>query len=120
MQIVRPDEIRVKKNDAETVNVRIYGIDCPLPESEQFFGKEAFLYTSERLIEKTVQVQPLPGRIEGEWYWPEIRHVDKLHWDKTPKKYDRVIGVVYIDEKSFGKELLSKGIACGAQTVRSV
>ncbi|MBI5249482.1 MAG: thermonuclease family protein [Desulfomonile tiedjei] len=111
VQIVRPDEIKVRKNDNEIVNVRIYGVDCPLPESGQFFGKEAFSYTSDRTKEKIVQVQPLPGRIEGVWYWPGIRRLDRLHWEKSPRKYNRIIALVYVDGDSLGKELLTNGIA---------
>ncbi len=50
----------VKKNDNHVVNVRVYGVDCPLPESGQFFGKQAFAYTSDRVKGKVVLVQPLP------------------------------------------------------------
>jgi endonuclease YncB( thermonuclease family) len=111
VKIVRPDEIKVQKAENEIINVRIYGVDCPLVESGQFFGKDAFRYTSERLMGKIVKVQPLPGRIEGKWYWPGIRHLDRLHWEKNAQKYNRVIGLVYIDHESFGKELLSSGTA---------
>lgn len=111
VQIVRPDEIRVKKNDDHVVNVRIYGVDCPLPESGQFFGKQALTYTSDRVKGKVVLVQPLPGRIEGAWYKPEMKSVDKLQWEKSKDRYDRIIAVVYVDGESFGKDLLTTGMA---------
>lgn len=111
VQIVRPDEIQVKKNDDHIVNVRIYGVDCPLPESGQFFGKQAFAYTSERVKGKVVLVQPLPGKIEGAWYKPEMKSVDKLQWERSTQKYDRIIAIVYVDGESFGKELLTSGMA---------
>jgi endonuclease YncB( thermonuclease family) len=111
VQIVRPDEIQVKKNDDQIVNVRIYGVDCPLPESGQFYGKQAFAYTSDRIKGKVVLVQPLPGRIEGEWYKPEMKSVDKLQWEKSKKRYDRIIALVYVDDESFGKDLLITGMA---------
>lgn len=111
VEVVRPDEIKVRKNENVVVNVRIYGIDSPLPQSGQFFGKEAMRYTMDRLNGKVVEVQPLPGRIEGEWYWPGIRQLDRLQWERSTRKYDRVIGIVYVDGESLGRELLTKGMA---------
>jgi endonuclease YncB( thermonuclease family) len=111
VQIVRPHEIMVRKNEQEVVNVRIYGIQCPLPDSRQFFAKEAMQYTSDKLLGKVVKVQPLPGRIEGKWYWPKIRAVDRLHWDANRGKYNRVIGLVYLNGESLTDDFLANGMA---------
>jgi endonuclease YncB( thermonuclease family) len=111
VQIVRPHEIMVRKNEQEVVNVRIYGIQCPLPDSRQFFAEDAMRYTSDRLRGRVVKVQPLPGRIEGTWYWPTIRAFDRLHWDANGGKYKRIIGLVYLDGDPVTDDLLTNGMA---------
>ncbi len=112
VEIVRPHEIRVKKDDGTVVSVRIYGVQCPMVASRQPFSGEVMRYVTDRLEGKVVQVQPLPGRIEGVWYRPRIHLRDRLDWEKNPSlRYDRLIGLVYIDGRSFSEELMEKGMA---------
>ncbi|MBI5572090.1 MAG: thermonuclease family protein [Desulfomonile tiedjei] len=100
VEIVRPDEIRVQKNDEKVENVRLYGIDCPL--EPQRFANKARLYVADRVLGRTVVVQPLPGTVEGPWYRPKIEPYDRYH---------RVIAFVTIDGESLNRELLTKGLA---------
>jgi endonuclease YncB( thermonuclease family) len=111
VKIVRPDEVRIKRTNGDEVNVRLYGIDCPLPESGQPFAKEAMQFATGLLQGKQVTVQPLPGRIEGSWFSPSIRAYDDLHWERGTAKYTRVIGLVYLDGKSVSEEYLEQGMA---------
>ncbi|AFM25045.1 thermonuclease family protein [Desulfomonile tiedjei] len=111
IKIVRPDEVRVKRPNGDEVNVRLYGIDCPLLESGQPFAKEAMQFATDLLQGKEVTVQPLPGRVEGSWYYPSIRAYDDLHWERGTVKYTRVIGLVYLDGKSVSEEFLERGMA---------
>ncbi len=111
IKIVRPDEVRVKRTDGDEVNVRLYGIDCPLLESGQPFAKEAMQFATDLLQGKEVTVQPLPGRIVGSWFCPSMRANDDLHWERGTVKYTRVIGLVYLDGKSVSEEYLERGIA---------
>jgi len=104
VEVVRPDEIKVDRR-GRTENVRLYGIDSPLPDSKQGFGKEASAYTEQRVLGKAVEVQPLPGRVEGPWYRPKVHVLDR---------YDRFIALVSIygeDGPNLNEELLSKGMA---------
>jgi endonuclease YncB( thermonuclease family) len=134
VEIVRADEFKVERlGRIETV--RLYGIDAPIewdaPKSArkkvedrlsvvggelraksgrripypQTPGKMAVHYVSERVLGKPVTVQPLPGRIAGPWYWPQIYDHDY---------YNRVIGIVWIyGEKgeSLNEELLREGMS---------
>ena len=111
VEIVRPHEIRVRKADNSVVNVRIYGIQCPLPASGEPFSSEVMHYVTERLEGKVVEVQCVPGRIEGTWYKPGFRLWDRLHWEKGRARYERLIGLVYVDGRSIGEELLQNGMA---------
>jgi endonuclease YncB( thermonuclease family) len=111
VEIVRPYEIKVQRNDGTLASVRIYGIQSPCPESGQPHGKEAQLYTTRRLKGKVVKVQPLMGRIFLKDDAPRVRQEDTLYWDKNKQKYDRIIALVYVDEESFGEELLKSGMA---------
>jgi endonuclease YncB( thermonuclease family) len=111
VKIVRPDEVRIKKSNGDEVNVRLYGIDCPLLESGQPFAEEAMQFATALLQGKQVTVQPLPGRIEGSWFNPSIRAYDDLHWERGTAKYTRVIGLVYLDGKSVSEEYLEQGMA---------
>lgn len=111
IEIVRPDEVRVKRTNGDEVNVRLYGIDCPLLGSRQPFAKEAMQFATDLLQGKEVTVQPLPGRIEGSWFYPSIRAYDDLHWERGTVKYTRVIGLVYLDGKSVSEEYLKQGMA---------
>ena len=110
VEIVRPYEIKVEKNDGTFVNVRIYGIQSPCPEYRQPHGQEAKNYTTSRLKGKIVKVQPLMGRIFAEANGPRIKPEDTLYWDKNKQHYNRVIALVYLDGKSFGEELLKNGM----------
>ena len=100
VEIVRPDEIRVQRNQEKVENVRLYGIDCPL--EPQRIAKKARLYVADRVLGRTVVVQPLPGKVEGPWYRPGIEPYDRHH---------RVIAFVTIDGESLNRELLTKGLA---------
>ncbi len=110
VEIVRPYEIKVERNDGSLVNVRIYGIQSPCPEYGQSYGRQAKNYTTDRLKGKVVTVQPLIGRIFFEGGALRFRQDDNLFWDRNKRKYDRIIGLVYLDGKSFGEELLKKGM----------
>lgn len=102
VQVVRPDEIRVK-TDHEIRNVRLYGIDSPLPP--QPYANEAEAYALKRLLGKAVTVQPLTGQIKGPWYKPGILVHDP---------YGRIIGLVRVYGESgpnLSEEFLSKGLA---------
>jgi micrococcal nuclease len=110
VEIVRPYEIKVERNDGSLVSVRIYGIQSPCPEYGQPYGRQAKNYTTGRLKGKVVTVQPLIGRIFEEDGALKFRQDDTLYWDKNKRKYDRIIGLVYLDGKSFGAELLKEGL----------
>ena len=84
--VVRPDEIKVLKEDGKTENVRLYGIDCPV--EPQDFGRVAHLYMHKRVL----------GR------WVEVRSLFRDH-------FDRVIAWVFVDGECLNKEMLSKGLA---------
>lgn len=86
MGVVRPDEIKVLKEDGKTENVRLYGIDCPV--EPQDFGRVAHLYMSNRVLGK----------------WVEVRPLFRDH-------FDRVIAWVFVDGESLNKEMLRKGLA---------
>ena len=90
IRVIRPDEITVVTKQDVAVNVRLYGIDSPLPEGGQPFGKEAQEYVMRRTLGKTVRVRPVPARYQGRWYFPKIRGQDDLSWDPSPQKYERI------------------------------
>jgi len=101
VQVLRPDEIRVK-TDGVIRDVRLYGIDSPLPP--QPYAEEAEAYTLKRLLGKVVTVQPLTGQIKGPWYNPSILVNDP---------YGRIIGLVWVygeDGPNLSEEFLSKGL----------
>jgi len=110
VEIVRPYEVKVERNDGSLVNVRIYGIQSPCPEYGQSYGRQAQNYTIGRLKGKVVTVQPLMGRIFEEGAAVRFQPEDTLYWDKNKRKYHRIIGLVYLNGKSFGEELLKKGM----------
>jgi micrococcal nuclease len=83
-EVIRADEIRVIR-EGTSERIRLYGIDAPV--DPQPFGREALLYTTERVRGRTVEIQPL------------IR--DHL---------DRIIAWVWIDGESLNRELLKKGM----------
>jgi micrococcal nuclease len=84
--VVRADEIKVMKEGGQTENVRLYGIDCPVEPQE--FGREAYLYTSQRVLGRTVEVRPL-----------------------FRDHFDRVIAWVFVDGVNLSNELLKNGLA---------
>ncbi|MFH0823148.1 MAG: thermonuclease family protein [Pseudomonadota bacterium] len=100
-EIVRPEEIKVASQN-RTFNVRLYGVDTPLLDSGQLYGKTAALHVSRTVLGKTVLVRPLPGRIDGPWYRPKLHSRDV---------YGRVIGLVYLDGELLSKRLLVDGAA---------
>ena len=109
LEAVRPDEVKVMRGP-DILNVRIYGVDCPLAVRGQAFGKEAREYTERRLLGKIITVQQIPANVKGPWYEPKIIHEDDLRWEGNARKYTRVIGLVSVDGKSYGEELLRQGI----------
>lgn len=84
--VIRPDEIKVLKEDGKTENVRLYGIDSPV--EPQDFGRVAHLYMSQRVLGK----------------WVEVRPLFRDH-------FDRVIAWVFVDGENLNKEMLRKGLA---------
>lgn len=83
--VVRPDEIKVMTESGKVENVRLYGIDSP--EEPQDFGKVAHLYTSRRVLGRSVEVKPL-----------------------FRDHFDRVIAWVFVDGENLSKELLKNGL----------
>ena len=133
-EIIGADEIRVQTETGPII-VRLYGIDAPIwwgaspvkahsnagPHNKstqtgimpqplgtpvpQSAGDEARQYTSKRVLGKSVQVQPIPGRFEGPWYNPTMHQYDD---------YNRIQAMVWVageHGESLNKELLRKGWA---------
>jgi len=110
VEIVRPGEFKVDKM-GEVVNVRLYGVDCPLMVRNQPFGKEATAYAQRRLLGRVVQIQPLPGLIKGPWYRPKILPYDDLYWDgNVGSRYQRIIALAYVEGESISEDYLKNGI----------
>jgi micrococcal nuclease len=85
VEIVRADEIRVMMSNGTTENIRLYGIDSP--GEPQPFGREAKLYTTGRVLGKTVEVIPI-----------------------FRDNINRVIAYVNVDGQSLVEELLRNGM----------
>lgn len=66
--------------------IRLYGIDCP--EKKQAYGQKAKEFTSALIFGKDVTV--------------DILDIDR---------YDRIVGIVYVDSTVLNEELLSAGYA---------
>jgi endonuclease YncB( thermonuclease family) len=100
VDIVRPHEIEVEREDGKSERIRLYGVHCPLGDHP--FAKEARVYVSDRVLNRKVVVQPLPGKIEGPWYRPKIEPRDS---------YGRIMALTSVEGESFNRELLRAGIA---------
>lgn len=85
VKVLDGDSIRVKKQ-SETVEIRLYGIDCP--EWKQSYGNRAKRFTKAHLYHKYVEVEP--------------RDIDR---------YGRVVSLVTTSGKLINRELVKNGLA---------
>jgi endonuclease YncB( thermonuclease family) len=85
VKVLDGDSLRVRRGK-ETVEVRLYGVDCP--EWDQDYGAAAKKFTKARLLHKTVNVVPM-----------DIDH------------YGRTVAVVSSAGKMINKQLVRTGHA---------
>jgi micrococcal nuclease len=100
LRIVDSDTIAViyapKKGSPNQFRVRLAGIDAP--KNDQAFGDKAKDAIAEKLLPK--------GRLAKEV---------KVEW-KSKDKYERLLGIVYLDNKNLNKEMVETGIAWNLDT----
>jgi micrococcal nuclease len=81
-------------HDGKGERVRLYGIDCP--EKRQEFSPEAKKLTSDMVLRKAVEVEPVV--------------VD--HKGRTKDQYGRTVALVYTDDRRcLNEELIKSGLA---------
>jgi micrococcal nuclease len=81
-------------HDGKGERIRLYGIDCP--EKRQEFSQEAKKFTSDMVLRKVVEVEPVV--------------VD--HKGRTKDQYGRTVALVYMDKFiCLNEELIKSGLA---------
>lgn len=80
------DTMTILTDSKERIKVRLYGIDAP--EKGQDFSSKARIHLNELCYGKTVKV--------------EKKGIDQ---------YDRLLGIVYLDELNLNQEMIKEGLA---------
>ena len=80
------DTMTILTDSKERIKVRLYGIDAP--EKGQDFSSKARTYLNDLCYGKTVKVKK-----------------------KGIDQYDRVLGIVYLDELNLNREMVKEGLA---------